>query len=368
MIVLFVDRPEVLRARHRPHGPEGIGAVRAGSTGGSTAGGRETAGAPVDLRLVDHRPRQRLRMARTPVERPSLPAIDAHNHLGPTPFSGRWADASAADLAVTLDASGIAAIVDLDGGWGDALRRELDRWAPLGERVAVFAGLDYGMWAAALRLRRGGGAATARRRRGRRPRPQGLEAPRARVPATRPDGSSPSTTPALDPLWAAAGELGVPVTIHVADPVAFFDPLDATNERYEELLEHPDWHFWPTRPPGRPDLPGLPAVRRADRRPRGASSRATRARPSSGPTSGARRRTWGGSARCSPPIRTGTWTSRPGSPSSAASRTRRASSCCASPTGSSSGPTRRPTRLVGDVRAVPRDPRRVVPLRAAGRR
>ena len=31
----------------------------------------------------------------------------------------------------------------------------------------------------------------------------------------------------LDPLWAAAGELGVPVTIHVADPIAFFDPLDA---------------------------------------------------------------------------------------------------------------------------------------------
>src|SRR5205085_1426349 len=28
----------------------------------------------------------------------------------------------------------------------------------------------------------------------------------------------------LDPLWAAAGELNLPVLIHVADPVAFFDP------------------------------------------------------------------------------------------------------------------------------------------------
>mgnify|MGYP002260553361 CR=1 FL=1 len=35
-------------------------------------------------------------------------------------------------------------------------------------------------------------------------------------------------------------------------------PLDATNERWEELHAHPDWHFWPTRPPGRPDLPGFP--------------------------------------------------------------------------------------------------------------
>jgi predicted TIM-barrel fold metal-dependent hydrolase len=48
-------------------------------------------------------------------------------------------------------------------------------------------------------------------------------------------------------LWAAAGELRVPVTIHIADPIAFFEPLDGSNERWEELHEHPDWHFWPTR-------------------------------------------------------------------------------------------------------------------------
>ena len=30
------------------------------------------------------------------------------------------------------------------------------------------------------------------------------------------------------------------------------------NERWEELHEHPDWHFWPTRPAGRPDLDGFP--------------------------------------------------------------------------------------------------------------
>jgi len=33
------------------------------------------------------------------------------------------------------------------------------------------------------------------------------------------------------------------VIIHVADPVAFFDPLDNTNERWEELHAHTDWHF-----------------------------------------------------------------------------------------------------------------------------
>jgi len=47
----------------------------------------------------------------------------------------------------------------------------------------------------------------------------------------------------LDPIWQTAAELNWPVLIHVADPVAFFDPLDETNERWEELQAHPDWQF-----------------------------------------------------------------------------------------------------------------------------
>lgn len=54
----------------------------------------------------------------------------------------------------------------------------------------------------------------------------------------------PVDDPRLDPLWAKAGELGAPVLIHTADPVAFFQPLDEHNERWEELQCNPDWHFW----------------------------------------------------------------------------------------------------------------------------
>ena len=31
---------------------------------------------------------------------------------------------------------------------------------------------------------------------------------------------------------------------HTADPDAFFLPIDANNERYEELAAHPDWGFY----------------------------------------------------------------------------------------------------------------------------
>jgi len=49
--------------------------------------------------------------------------------------------------------------------------------------------------------------------------------------------------PSLDPLWAAAGRLDVPVYVHVAAPKAFFQTCDATNERWKELSVHPHWCF-----------------------------------------------------------------------------------------------------------------------------
>ena len=54
----------------------------------------------------------------------------------------------------------------------------------------------------------------------------------------------------LSDVWDAAGELGLPILIHVADPVAFFEPVDGNNERLEELLEHPDWSFSDPGSPG----------------------------------------------------------------------------------------------------------------------
>lgn len=45
--------------------------------------------------------------------------------------------------------------------------------------------------------------------------------------------------PRIDPVWAKAGELGIPVLIHTADPAPFWDPITAQNERWLELKIHP---------------------------------------------------------------------------------------------------------------------------------
>ncbi|MCX8108420.1 MAG: amidohydrolase family protein, partial [Verrucomicrobiae bacterium] len=52
--------------------------------------------------------------------------------------------------------------------------------------------------------------------------------------------------PKLDPVWERCGELGMPVSIHVADPQAFWKPYDESNERWKELKDHPNWWFGDT--------------------------------------------------------------------------------------------------------------------------
>lgn len=52
--------------------------------------------------------------------------------------------------------------------------------------------------------------------------------------------------PKLDPVWQRCGELGMPVSIHVGDPKAFWLPYDDTNERWTELKDHRSWWFGDT--------------------------------------------------------------------------------------------------------------------------
>lgn len=209
------------------------------------------------IRLADYRPRSSLRVPVHEVLRPRFPVVDAHNHLGPG-FGGDWSSRDAAGLLATLDEAGVETLVDLDGGSGDELSREIHRWQRVApDRLAVFAGLDYDAWAQDPAF----GATEADRlrdsvRRGAR----GLKVWKLLgLRARDRDGLLVAIDDErLDPLWQTAAELDLPVVIHIADPIAFFQPLDATNERYEELTDHPDWHFWPTRPPGVPDAPGYP--------------------------------------------------------------------------------------------------------------
>ncbi len=61
--------------------------------------------------------------------------------------------------------------------------------------------------------------------------------------------------PALSPIWEAAARLEVPVLLHQADPLGFFDPVTPDNEHYDSMIKYPSWSFAdPARFPRARDL------------------------------------------------------------------------------------------------------------------
>ncbi|MFN8457814.1 MAG: amidohydrolase family protein [Anaerolineae bacterium] len=209
--------------------------------------------------LTDYRPRPVLTRKTTKVEKPRFPVIDAHNHLA-EPFGGGWDKRPLPALLDLLDEAEVRVYVDLDGGWGEAvLQQHLDTFkAPAPERFRIFGGVEWAHWP--QHGDRFGEWAAARLREQARWGAEGLKIwkPFGLHVRDQHDQLVPVDDPRLDPLWATAGELGLPVMIHVADPVSFFDPLDEFNERWEELHAHPDWQFpSPPFPPFLTILEGL---------------------------------------------------------------------------------------------------------------
>lgn len=196
------------------------------------------------MNLESFRPKPALVTNQTQLIKPRFPIIDAHNHLGEI-FGGGWDSKSLNLLLERLDQAQIEMYVDLDGGWGeDMLYAHLAHFkSPCPKRFKIFGGVDWSKWA---ELGNGFSEWAARR----------LEIQKQRdaegLKIWKPFGLSVRDhhgslvdvdDKRLDPIWQAAGELSLPVMIHAADPVAFFDPLDECNERWEELRAHPDWHF-----------------------------------------------------------------------------------------------------------------------------
>jgi predicted TIM-barrel fold metal-dependent hydrolase len=194
-----------------------------------------------DIRLRDFHPTSSMVGRRTTIDHPAAPLVDVHNHLGRW-HGGEWEVDDVPELLDRMAAADVATIVNLDGGWGDELEANLDRYdrAHPG-RFLTFARVDWSRcaedgWGERLAesladsARRGASGLKVWK-------DVGLRVRDASGELVFLDDSR------LTPLWDVAAETGTPILVHTADPVAFFQPLDGRNERLEELLEHPDWHF-----------------------------------------------------------------------------------------------------------------------------
>lgn len=226
-----------------------------------TLGQDEPAEKLQELTIGQFKPLPQAMLRTTNLTHARYPVVDVHSHFGlrlkhdPQQLSG---------FVELMDRNQIAVCVSLDGLLGDQLEQHIQYlWTDYRDRFVIFVHLDW----------QGRGEADnpaswdcnqsdfARRiviqletakQRG----ISGLKVFKSLgLQYRQADGKLIAVDDArFDPIWSACGRLGLPVLIHTADPSAFFEPLTPSNERYEELSRHPDWHFPADRFPTRAEL------------------------------------------------------------------------------------------------------------------
>jgi len=239
----------------------GLGALAGGSAAQSVAAGAPTPltaappapPTPHPLDLSQFQPHSMLQVHSSHVERCRFPLIDFHTHITRSVRSENGVELSAARtylgspefLLAVMDRRNIRAMVNLTGGYDRGVAEVVERYdrahpgrfytltEPCYER---FKDPRYPqLQADAIQQAHRDGARGLKilKTLGLYLRENITTGPLVKIDDRR-----------FDPMWDACGQLGIPVAIHIADPLAFFTPTDRFNERYEELNNHPDWSFY----------------------------------------------------------------------------------------------------------------------------
>lgn len=231
----------------------GASAILGATPLANTAAAEKPAGNSCPLALADYEPKSMLRVKETHVGRARYPVIDIHTHLtfsaknvhGVSLAAERRFLTTADEVLPVMDRHNIRALNNLTGGFGDGLTETIakfDRAHP--GRFYTFTEPCYNRFlepkypqiqAQAIADAYSAGA-------------KGLKILKTLGLYLRQNITSGALVkiddPRFDPMWDACGQLGIPVGMHISDPVAFFLPTDRFNERYEELHHHPNWSFY----------------------------------------------------------------------------------------------------------------------------
>ncbi len=203
------------------------------------------------LLLKDFHPVSMLHASVHEVSRAKYYVIDVHNHVNDARGIEEHMDPR--QVVQVMDSTNVRTVVILTGMWGEKLQKVLDEMVkPFPGRFLVFTEMDWSKIDDANFSQEMVAQLDDAVARGAR----GLKILKDLGLGVRgKDGKLIAVDdPRLDPVWEECGRLGIPVSIHISDPEAFFHPVDARNERYEELIEHPDWSFYGPRFPSKESL------------------------------------------------------------------------------------------------------------------
>lgn len=204
------------------------------------------------LDLADFQPKSMLHVPETKVPRSRYPVIDIHTHLSIRAKSTKGVGigekmeflTTPASLLPVMDRKNVRTMVNLTGGSGNGLKEAIEKFQqPHPDRFLTFTEptweranqSGYAKFQAEEIVRAHGAGA------------RGVKVLKTLGLYLRENISSGPLVKIddarFDAMWETCGSLGIPVAIHVSDPEAFFLPTDRTNERFEELNNHPDWSF-----------------------------------------------------------------------------------------------------------------------------
>jgi hypothetical protein len=225
---LWRGRAEAAQNQGRGGGSGGAGQIRP-----RPAEGREPEFKPPTIR--EYKPKSQLVSPQHPVPRAKFPVVDIHSHQ-PTPISPAEFDR----VMKGMESNNLQILVNLSGSYGDRLRQGVDalRASKYKDRMVLFANINFrepvgpGFGAKAAKQLDDDIKAGA----------MGLKIFKdLGMFVRKTDGSRLQVDdPELDQVWETCAKNNVPVLIHIAEPPAFFEPLDYTNERWLELALYPD--------------------------------------------------------------------------------------------------------------------------------
>ena len=209
-------------------------------------------GAIPQLTLKDFQPESMLSVKETRLERARFPLIDIHTHISGSARSQAGVELAAErtfyampeELLAVMDRKSIRSMVNLTGGYGVGVRQNVSLYdAAHPGRFYTFTEPSYERLLEPRYSQIQAQAIEEAHRNGAR----GLKILKTLGLYLRENITSGKLItiddPRFDPMWDMCGNLGIPVAIHISDPIAFFRPIDRFNERYEELSNHPDWSF-----------------------------------------------------------------------------------------------------------------------------
>jgi uncharacterized protein len=179
---------------------------------------------PEKILLKDYRPQSIFKIPRTNVPKAKFRVIDIHSHA-----YARTEEEIARWVAV-MDETGIEKTIILTGATGGEFDRLNRMYSKYPDRFELWCGFDYtgydkpGFGPAAVNALERCVRAGARGVGELSDKGQGMQFGETFARGMHPDDAR------MDPLFEKCAELGIPVNIHVADPIWMYQKMDATND------------------------------------------------------------------------------------------------------------------------------------------